>query len=202
MDGGSEKKPNHVPLRWLMVTLLLIGIAVAIWWLSIRVPRGKAVLENFPEFLKGLQGEQRRIGSIILDNYREYRADARNWSAVTFGSLFLSAALSACGGVILKLEFFLRNEHLKKDLAAVMAVLAALLVTLSTVGGFVDRWAANRLAAAKMENLAYAFMSAGSNPDLAKFSEQIQSIAFDRNEEIVGSTKSEPQTNKSEQQAK
>jgi len=110
---------------------------------------------------------------------------------VTFGSLFLSAALSACAGVVLKLEFFLRNEPFKKDLAAVMAVLAALLVTLSTVGGFHQRWAANRLAAAKMERLAYAFITAGSKPDLASFSGQIQSIAFERNEGIVA-TKNEP----------
>ena len=109
---------------------------------------------------------------------------------MTFGSLFLSAALSACAGVILKLEYFLQNERFKKDLAAVMAVLAALLVTLSTVGGFHQRWTANRLAAAKMERLAYAFMTAGTQPDLARFSDQIQSIAFERNEGIV-STKSE-----------
>jgi hypothetical protein len=38
-----------------------------------------------------------------------------------------------------------------------MAMIAALLVTLSTVGGFHQRWTTNRLAAAKMERLAYLF---------------------------------------------
>jgi hypothetical protein len=202
MDDGST---NHVPVRWLIVTSLLIGIAVAIGWLSTEAPRGLALVKNFPEFLNDLQNdEQKRIGFIIFDSYNEYRAAARNWSGVTFGSLFLSAALSACGGVILKLEFFLRNEPLKKDLAAVMAVLAALLITVSTVGGFHDRWAANRLATAKMESLAYSFISAGSKPDLTSFSDQIQSIAFERNEKIVSNppTTTNPPPPKSEHQTK
>jgi hypothetical protein len=101
-----------VPVRWLIVTSLLIGIAIAIAWLSIHAPRGVVLLKHFKEYLDALQNdEHKRIGSIIFDSYNEYRTDARNWSAVTFGSLFLSAALSACAGVILKLEFFLRNEH-------------------------------------------------------------------------------------------
>src|SRR5262245_58572689 len=191
MVVDSEKTAGLVPLRWLIVALLLIGIAMAVAWFSIHVPRGVALTNHFKGFLDGLPNDdQKRIGLIILDNYEEFRSAARNWSAVTFGSLFMSAVLSACAGVVLKLEFFLRNEPFKKDLAAVMAVLAALLVTLSTVGGFHQRWAANRLAAAKMEKLAYGFMTVGNKPDLASFSEQIQSIAFERNEGIV-STKSE-----------
>lgn len=203
MDGGSGKKGSHVPVRWLVATSLLIGIVITIALLSMHPPRGLALVKDFKEYLKSLQNdEHKRIGMIIFDNYNEFRTDARNWSAVTFGSLFLSAALSACAGVILKFEFFLRNEPLKKDLAAVMAMLAALLITLSTVGDFHQRWTTNRLAAAKMERLAYLFMAAGSTPDLASFSDQIQAIAFERNEGIVlterkvgiGSNKSERQT--------
>lgn len=204
MNGGSGKKPSHAPMRyWLIAGLLLIGIAIAVAWFGINATRGVAVVKDFKEYLDSLQNDElKRIGSIILDDYNEYRRDARNWSAVTFGSLFLSAALSACAGVILKLEFFLRNEPFKKDLAAVMAMLAALLITLSTVGDFHQRWTSNRLAAAKMERLAYIFMAAGRTPDLASFSDQIQAIAFERNEGIVlterkegiVSTKSERQT--------
>jgi hypothetical protein len=201
MDSG--KRTSRVPVRWLIASSLLIGIAIAVVWLGMHAPRGVGLVKEFKEYLGGLQNdEHKRIGSIIFDNYNEYRKDARNWSAMTFGSLFLSAALSACAGVILKLEFFLRSEPFKKDLAAVMAMLAALLVTLSTVGGFHQRWTANRLAAAKMERLAYLFMAAGSTPNLASFSDQIQAIAFERNEgiilteqkEVIGSTKSERQT--------
>jgi hypothetical protein len=193
-----------VPVRWLIVTSLLIGIAIAIAWLSIHAPRGVVLLKHFKEYLDALQNdEHKRIGSIIFDSYNEYRTDARNWSAVTFGSLFLSAALSACAGVILKLEFFLRNEHFKKDLAAIMAMIAALLVTLSTVGGFHQRWTTNRLAAAKMERLAYLFMAAGRTPDLAIFSDQIQAIAFERNEGIVSAERNDRTIpSKSERQTK
>jgi hypothetical protein len=86
--------------KWLVVIiLLLVGIGVVATWLGVRAPRGLALLNNFPEFLKGLQNvEQRRIGQIILDSYNEYRSDARNWSLVAFGLLFLSAALSAFRG--------------------------------------------------------------------------------------------------------
>ena len=81
---------------------------------------------------QGLHTDEQRIGQIIFDSYNEYRADARNWSAVYFGCLFFSAACAALAGVVIKLEFFLKNEGFKKDLAAVLAMLSALLVTLST----------------------------------------------------------------------
>jgi len=187
----TSMSPNpNSHLFWWVGILLIVGLAV-ISWLSMRVPRGAALVDNFPEFLRGLQNdEQKRIGQVIFDSYREYRHDAQNWSAVAFGSLFMSAACSAVAGVVLKLEFFLKNETFKKDLAAILAMLAALLVTLSTVGGFHQRWAANRLAAAKMEKLAIGFMTAGPKSDFTSFTAQIQSIAFERNEGIV-STASE-----------
>jgi len=81
----------------------------------------------------------RSFGQIILENYKEYRANARNWSAVYFGYLFFSAVCTALAGLVIKLEFFLKNDGLKKDVAAVLAMLAALLITLSSVGGFHQR---------------------------------------------------------------
>lgn len=189
----SLEMPKRHLLRW-GIALLLIGIiAIVIAWLSVRAPRGSGLLHAFPGFLNEIDKDEQRIGQIILDSYSEYRDNARNWSAAAFGSLFLSAAFAAFAGLVIKLEFLLKNESFKKDLAAVLAMLAALLITLSTVGGFHQRWLVNRLAAAKMERLAYAFImadrnaSADHNARLATFSTQIQSIAYERNEGIVSS---------------
>jgi hypothetical protein len=91
MKGSDGETTSRVPVRWLIVTSLLIGFAIAIAWLSIHAPRGVVLLKHFKEYLDALQNdEHKRIGSIIFDSYNEYRTDARNWSAVTFGSLFLS----------------------------------------------------------------------------------------------------------------
>jgi len=156
-----------------------------IGWQAVSTPRGLGLLHTLPPLLPDLSKDEQRLGQIILDNYLEYRANARNWSAVYFGCLFFSAACAALAGLVIKLEFFLENDALKKDLAAVLAMLAALLITLSTVGGFHQRWWANRLAAAKIERLAYAFMAADRKGNLEAFSLQVQAISYERNEEIV-----------------
>jgi hypothetical protein len=43
------------------------------------------------------------------------------------------------------------------------------------------------LAAAKMEKLAYAFMTEDRSVNLDAFSKQIQAISYERNEQIVSS---------------
>jgi hypothetical protein len=58
---------------------------------------------------------------------------------------------------------------------------AALLITLSSVGGCHQR----RSAAAKIEKLAYAFMAPDRSGNLEAFSLQVQLISYERNEEIV-----------------
>jgi hypothetical protein len=177
------------PLRW-SIALLVIAAAAFIGWQAIKVPRDSGLQDALTGLLLGLPTEaqdEHRIGKIILDNHREYRGTARNWSAAYFGSLFLSAACAALAGLVIKLEFFLKNEGLKKDLAALLAILSALLITLSTAGGFHQKWSANRLAAAKVERLGYAFISADRKASLEAFSSQIQAISFERNEEIVSS---------------
>jgi hypothetical protein len=167
---------------WVVVPLAVVA-AVLIVWVALRTPRGLGLLETLRPLLQELSGDERRIGQIILDNYIEYRADARNWSAVYFGSLFLSAACAALAGLVIKLEF-VRNDAVKKDLAAALAMVSALFVTLSTVGGFHQRWLANRLAAAKIEQVAYAFITA-TDRKAEYFLLQIQAISYRRNEDIV-----------------
>jgi hypothetical protein len=69
------------------------------------------------------------VASVILENYHEARSNASKWSATYWGCTFAAAALSALAGLILKFET-VKNEGLKKDLAAVFSVAAALLITI------------------------------------------------------------------------
>jgi hypothetical protein len=57
--------------------------------------------------------------------------------------------------LLLKLELLGGRPKLRNDLAAIMATVAALLVTMSTTGEFQHRWQANRIAASAMQILAY-----------------------------------------------
>ena len=181
--ADSRTRKRHL-VAWL-VTLLALAAVVVIGWQAVSTPRGSGLLHTLPTLLPELPKDEQRLGQIILDNYQEYRANARNWSAAYFGCLFFSAVCAALAGLVIKLEFFLKNDGLKKDLGAVLAMLAALLITLSTVGGFHQRWWANRLAAAKIERLGYAFMAADRKGTLEAFSSQVQAISYERNEEIV-----------------
>jgi hypothetical protein len=185
-EGGdsSAPAPKRHFLLWVIVVVVVVA-AASVGWLAVRAPRGSGLLETLPALLQELPKDEQRIGQIILDNYREYRGNARNWSAAYFGCLFFSAACAALAGLVIKLEFFIKNDAFKKDLTAVLAMVSALLITLSTVGGFHQRWWANRLAAAKIERLAYAFMTADRKAELEAFSLQIQAISYERNEEIV-----------------
>jgi hypothetical protein len=71
---------------------------------------------------------------------------------------FSAAVLSALAALVLKLETLIRNEGAKKDLAALLSVAAALLVTISTSGDFQRKWQANRIAAAELERSGYEFL--------------------------------------------
>ena len=185
-QASDSRMPRRNLLAWIFALLVVAAVSF-IGWQAVSMPRGSGLLNTLPTLLLELPKDEQRLGQVILDNYREYRANARNWSAVYFGCLFFSAACAALAGLVIKLEFFLKNDGLKKDLAATLAMLAALLITLSTVGGFHQRWWANRLAAAKIEKLAYAFMAPDRKDNLETFSLQVQAISYERNEEIVSS---------------
>jgi hypothetical protein len=177
---------QHLQRHWRAVGILaLIVVAGIAAWLGYVAERGSGLVHALERLLPGLPPDEQIVGRIILESYGEYRGDARNWSAVYFGGLFFSAACAAMAGLIVKFEVLMTSEPLKKDLAALLAMLSALLITLSTVGGFHQRWMANRLAAARMERLGYSFITANRQADLKAFSEKIQAISFERNEAIV-----------------
>jgi hypothetical protein len=102
--------------------------------------------------------DQALVAGVILDNFREARSNASRWSGIYWGCTFAAAALSALAGLILKFETIIKNDGLKKDLAAVFAVGAALLITISTGGDFQRKWQANRIAAAELERTGYELL--------------------------------------------
>lgn len=173
-----------------VLALLVIGTLFYAVWKTGEIPRGEGFLNMLREVLKAdLSPEQRSIGNAIVDNYSEYRDNTVRWSGTYHSCLFFSAALGAFAGLVLKLEFFLKNADLKKDLAAFSAISSALLITFSSVGNFQTHWQANRLAAARMESLGYEF-AAADRKDLVYFSKRIGEISFGRNQEIVGGSES------------
>jgi hypothetical protein len=130
--------------------------------------------------------ETRDLGTVIINNYHEYRANTVRWSAIYFGCLFGSAFFSAMAALILKLEMLGERPKLRNDVAAFLATVAALLITLSTTGDFQRKWTANRVAAASMENLAYELLRPSAGANRESIVTRIQAINDARNAGIVG----------------
>ena len=88
---------------------------------------------------------------------------------------------------------------MRNDLAAIMAALASLLITLLTIGSFEAKWRSNRIAASGMENLAYELLKSGAAQERDAILTRIQEINEARNLGIVGtvsSAESEPTPDK------
>ncbi len=173
------------PMRSLLIAAIVGAVAtvITVSYFAMRLPDRGVALEDLPQLYRP---EATQLGTIVIKNYREFRGNTVRWSAAYFGCLFGSAFLSAMAALILKLEWLEARPKLRNDLAASMATVAALLVTLSTTGDFQRKWHANRAAATAMENLAYelARPSAATNPDAVLT--RIQEINSIRNQDIVG----------------
>ena len=173
--------------------LLVLAVAVIITPRIITPDTRGVALNDLPQMYPA---ESKALGQLVIKTYREYRANAARWSGVYFTCIFGSAFLSALAGLLLKLELLQRWPRLKNDLAATSAMLAALLITLSTVGDFQRKWQANRVAAAAMEILAYDLLSAKTPQSLERAITEIQAINDARNRGIVGDLPSERGTDK------
>lgn len=174
-------------LKLTLAAVLLLSIALLTWW-AVKDPhtaggyRGAAIAklsEVLPSDLHGL-------GELVVTNYKEYRANTVRWSAAYFGCLFGAAFLSACAGVLLKLESLKERLGIRNDLSAIMAALASLLITLLTIGSFEEKWRSNRIAASGMENLAYELLKSGASQEKDAILTRIQEINEARNFGIVG----------------
>lgn len=156
---------DTVQTRKAVRLLVSIGVIAALiggawWFLDHRGtwPRGEALGVALQSVIAGGEQDQSLVARVILDNYLETRANASRWSGIYWGFTFFAAVFSALAALVLKVETIIRNEAAKKDIAALLAVAAALLVTVSTSGDFQRKWQANRVAAAELERTGYRFL--------------------------------------------
>jgi hypothetical protein len=192
MEGQVPAKGTSKWTKVLLTTFLVAavggaGIGLVVW--ALRVPRGQDVdrITGFNQQSALLPPSQKDMGTVLAVNYHEYRTNSSWWSLAYYGCLFLSALLSATAALVLKLECFPKRPELKKDLSALFSTVAAVLITLSTVGNFQRKWQANRLAATAMQNLVYEVWQRGdggkSNDDIYSRIEQTNLL---RNQEVLG----------------
>lgn len=177
---------SRVPVwGWLLLAVALTALAVWVflnrdWW-----PRGEALHVALSPLIAQTGTDQALVAQAVWDNYLEARTNASIWSGVYFGFTFVAAALSALAGLILKFEYIVKTDALKKDLAAVMSVGAALLITVSTSGDFQRKWQANRIAAAELERVGYELLASGAT-DPRHHLTTVGKILLDRHTSIVG----------------
>lgn len=169
------------------VAVLVVAVLLTVWftttYLAQNQPNRGVAMEDLVQLY---QPETKPLGTIVVKTYREFRGNTIQWSAAYFGCLFGSAFLSAMAGLFLKLELMDSQPKIRNDLAAAMATVAALLVTLSTTGDFQHKWQANRAAAAAMENLAYELVRPSAATSLDAILSRIQTINDARNRGIIG----------------
>jgi hypothetical protein len=186
----SETTSSLSATRVLVGVLLLAAALVAAWWLledRETWPRGEALGTALRPLVEGKNPEQALVARAIWDNYLETRTNASRWSGIYWGFTFTAAALSALAALVLKLETIVKNEGAKKDLAAMLSIIAALLITVSTSGDFQRKWQANRIAAAELERTGYEFLEK-DGADARSYLSAVGQSLVKRHMAIVGST--------------
>jgi hypothetical protein len=127
--------------------------------------------------------QKEAVNEKIQTDYSEFRAAARYWSGAYHGCQFGSAILSAAAALVLKLET-IGDLAIRNDWGAILAALAALLITILTTGRFKEKWEANRVAAFAVRDLSYQIEKNDANLDQILTS--LQYIGISRNNAILG----------------
>lgn len=184
--NSAPKKCYQITILVIMITLLV----VASWWKLAEwgsATRGEVLVTALKPIIDKENTDASLVARVILKNYQETRINAARWSGVYWGATFVAAALSALAGLVLKLESILKNDAVKKDVAAIFAVTAAVLITISTSGDFQRKWQANRIASAELEQLAYNFLEKGESSPRSYLA-RVGTILMARHTSILGST--------------
>lgn len=166
-----------------IIGILVIGAIALV--IALNWPRGDALAAALQTLIDQQDTDRSLMARAVLNNYRETRSNATHWSGVYWGVTFLAAIFSALAGLILKFESVIKEEKLKKDVAAVLSVAAALLITISTSGDFQRKWQANRVAASELEQIAYELLD-DKTAAARKYFTAIGTILHKRNLAIVG----------------
>ena len=185
----TERTPSSASRAGVLVGVLVLGALIAggWWFLQDRDtwPRGEALGAALGPLMEGKSPDQSLVARLIWDNYLETRANASRWSGLYWGMTFAAAVMSALAALVLKLETLIKAEGAKKDLAALLSVAAALLITISTSGDFQRKWQANRIAAAELERTGYEFLEK-DGADARSYLAAVGPILLRRHMAIVG----------------
>jgi hypothetical protein len=177
------------------VILFVVLISSGVWFVVDHYfwPHGNAFQAAITPLTKSADADQALVANAILNNYHETRQYASQWSGVYWGFTFAAGVFSALAALILKFESFMKDEAMKKDLASILSVTAALLVTLSTSGDFQNKWRSNRNAAADLEQLGYQFL-ASNGKESQSYLSAVGEIIHRRHVSILGVTDREQKT--------
>lgn len=106
--------------------------------------------------------------------FKEYKRYQWNWSWAYHIFTWGGAALSLASAVIIKLDI-IGDKGIRDNVAAVLATIATLLITIMTTGGFHGSWRANLKARYDLEQLANE-IDADSAPDIQKYTKRLNAI--------------------------
>jgi hypothetical protein len=116
----------------------------------------------------------------------------RQWSfiqhATTFGASILSLSVVAITQVKNWDEIFKDTKVPDKDFSIVIvSLLAAILSSFATIGGFERKWAANRMTRSKLDELSLDLDIDDSNVKAKEIKEKLQKIIREHDEQITQS---------------
>jgi len=186
MNGSKSSSSRRYVVMAAMAAACVLALT---WWLLTERAgwsRGDALRVALASLMDPPRSDAALVAQVILDNYLETRVIAARWSGVYWGFTFVAAALSALAGLILKFESVVKDQAVKKDVAALFSVTAAILITVSTSGDFQRKWQANRVAAGELERIGYELL-ANKGADARRYLSTVARIMHQRNMDIVGS---------------
>lgn len=172
-------------MRWALVAVVVLGAAAAFVAYRDHWPRSGGLVQALTNEARAANPDRATVAVILEAAFSETRANASRWSGVFWGFSFAAVALSAMAGLVLKLETLPWSDRVRKDVGAILSVLSALIVTISTNGDFHRKWQANRLAAAQIEDLSYRFLRDPAT-DPRRHLAELGRIQLQRQLEIVG----------------
>jgi signal transduction histidine kinase len=178
----------HKPLLAALIVMLAAPLGWHVW--ELVYSPGVAVVDALARraVLLGDDSDakaMRALIDVLVANFKDTRLDATRWSGVFWGFSFAGLLASAAAALVLKIETLGWTDAARKDLAAALAFVAALTVSVSTTGDFQRKWQANRLAAAQFERLGYKLLAARS-PALGEYYDEIGNIEYERTTLITG----------------
>lgn len=181
----------HIRVLGLLLAIIIAAASILYFSNAEGHLRGEPLKELLKPIVEGKDIEKSNAAKALIGNYSETREIAALWSALYWGFAWAAAALGALSGLILKLESFIEEEKIKKDVAAFFTVTAAIMITVSTGGDFQRKWQANRAAAAAIEQLGYDFLSKdGENP--RQYFSKLSEVLIQRHMSILGTPDKRP----------